>query len=193
MWSSPLVHLIDYLKVAATDSGNLSCKPLHSTLIMKKSILSLLGLVLLVLAATARSANAQIVPTQVQCASQFGQGNMADQFVLSALTGSYVPVYSHQCIGQIGNGNSATQSILNLPYGSGLIPGFPVTGYGNIPGLGVPGQGIIQNGNGNWASLQQLNLSIPGATLNMPTASSRAIANPTVFNSNTNNNYLIGH
>ncbi len=115
---------------------------------------------------------------QIQCSNQFGANNIANQIQNSIFSGGVIPLYQNQCLGQIGVGNVAGQY-----QGSGLIPGNYV-----IPT--VPGsQGLLQLGNNNWALQQNLNLILPpGGGLNI----SNSEANPTIINSNSNTNYLIG-
>jgi hypothetical protein len=118
---------------------------------------------------------------QVQCATQFGAGNIASQIQNSIFAGGgVVPLYQNQCLGQVGYGNSAGQ-LQNLS-GAGSY------GAGNYALPTAPGgQGLLQLGNNNWALQQNVNLILPPSFggLNI----SHSEANPT--NINNNNNYNI--
>lgn len=122
---------------------------------------------------------------QVQCASQYGSGNIASQIqnsIFGAGTSTVVPLYQNQCFGQVGAGNSAAQlqvlGALTLPTGNYNLP--------TTPG----GQGLLQLGDNNFALQQNLNLILPpgGAGLNI----SNSEANPTIINTNNNYNTVLG-
>jgi hypothetical protein len=127
----------------------------------------------------AQPARAQSYPGQMQCASQFGGGNIAGQIQNSIFGGGgVVPLYQSQCLGQIGVGNNASQlqNIYGAPAGNYVLP----TATGS--------QGLLQLGDNNWAQQLNLNLILPPGLGGINISHSEA--NPTIVNNNNNYNII---
>ncbi len=123
---------------------------------------------------------------QVQCASQFGAGNIAQQIQNSIFTGGgTVPLYQNQCLGQVGNANTAGQLQSLSALG---LPGYAASGNYPLPSTSG-GQGLLQLGDNNWALQQTVNLILPPTLGGLNISSSEA--NPTSINNNYN--YLINN